>query len=126
METHYGDGNLISIVTPLLIIDGFWITSGTSTNGKSGDIHIEVDALEILNGGVINIGTSGSGAGGNLTVNASQSIRISGFRPSDTPLYFIVSGLHNRVDGDGNGGTIIVSSPSIVLEHWGGIFLLYS
>jgi filamentous hemagglutinin family protein len=77
--------------------------------GNAGNMTIMTDSLNLDSGGTINSGTTNDGAGGNITVNATQSITISGATTDGTP-----SGIYSRTVGQmvdaGAGGNITLAA----------------
>jgi len=77
--------------------------------GNAGNITIMTDSLHLDSGGTINSGTSNTGAGGSITINATDSISISGATTDGTP-----SGIHSRTIGEmsdaGAGGNNTLSA----------------
>lgn len=125
-----GDAGTISILTPdLLISDSNVNTSAAFLSGDGGDIVITVDRLEVRDGGYIDssVGLFGSGEGGNITINASESIAITGHSPYVDPEYpddFLVSSISSVTQGPGDAGVIEISSPDVSLVE--GIILATS
>ena len=108
-----GDTGSISLVTPLLTMNDARIFTTSRLAGNAGDIHFEVARLNFTNGAQANTTTYGAGRGGNLTVSASESISMSGH----SSVY--ISGLVSSTAGSGNGGSIRVTAPVLLLD--GGI-----
>jgi hypothetical protein len=79
------------------------------TCGTAGNITIMTDSLNLDSGGTINSGTTNNGAGGNITINAANSIDISGTIKDGAP-----SGIYSRTVGQtsdaGIGGNIALTA----------------
>ncbi len=77
----FGDGNAgdLTINVPQEVrIIGSAIASPTLGNGDAGQIFIDTEKLSILEGGVIATATLSRGKGGDLTINATESVEVSG------------------------------------------------
>ncbi|BCL39633.1 filamentous hemagglutinin N-terminal domain-containing protein [Nostoc sp. MS1] len=88
-------------------------TSGTN----SGSIQIQGNRVTLADGSVVLIQNQGELTGGTLTLNASNSLEISG---SD-PVARIAGSLRNETLGTGRGGDINISTPQLVLKNGGQI-----
>jgi filamentous hemagglutinin family protein len=84
--------------------------------GSAGNVTITTDSLNLNNGGTINSGTINNGAGGNITINATNTINISGTMTDGTS-----SGIYSRTVGlasdAGSGGDIVlISGQSVAIS----------
>jgi filamentous hemagglutinin family protein len=87
---------------------------GENIQGAAGNILIETARLNLSGGSLLNTGSLGStGAAGNITVNATDSLTISG----------VGTQLNSQsVDFSfGDAGHISISAPSVVIENSGHI-----
>jgi filamentous hemagglutinin family protein len=86
--------------------------------GNAGNITIATDSLSLNEGGTINSGTTNNGAGGNITINATNSMNISGATTDRTP-----SGVYSRTVGQmtdaGAGGNITLTAGQFVTMNNG-------
>ncbi|MDY6939400.1 MAG: S-layer family protein [Cyanobacteriota bacterium] len=98
----------------------------TGTGG--GDIQIMARNLQVSDRARVFSITQGSQPGGDVTVNATESIEISGvgdfpetirqFTSTDVNQFNIrVAGLYNLTFGTGNGGALIVKTPQLLVRH---------
>ena len=82
----------------------------TGPCGNAGDITIQTGSLSLGSGSQINSGTTSSGRGGNITINASDTIGISGTLSTGQP-----GGIFSRTIGAdpdaGSGGNITLTQP---------------
>ncbi|MCC5668166.1 hypothetical protein LC653_30905 [Nostoc sp. CHAB 5784] len=69
-------------------------------------------------GGTIISGTFGAGEGGNLTINADQSVQLSGFNPF-VPL--ASTQLAVGAFSTGNAGTLTVNTSKVILQNGSNI-----
>lgn len=95
-----------------------FIGSSTNGTGGSGDVTVSTGRLSLLNGARLAAGTfSGSGAGGNLTVNATESVEVSGAEPR----LFVSSLLGVSTLNAGNGGNLTVNTPRLLVRDGGRV-----
>lgn len=95
------------------------IFSSTGSSGNAGDININTQRLSIASGGIISAGTAlnSTGKGGNLTVNASESVEVTGTSSNGA----LRSLLSVRSRGTGQAGNITLNSPRINVRDNGAI-----
>jgi large exoprotein involved in heme utilization and adhesion len=86
------------------------ISSATLGGGKGGDILIDVKKLALSSGSAFDTPTKGAGMGGSLTINASDSVSISGSIGTS------ISGIYNNAFGEGNGGIVSVTTPILAMD----------
>jgi len=102
--------------------DGFGssMVTRTSGSGKAGDVFAETGKLSLNDGAWIGTYTEGKGKGGNVTLRASDSLRLSGSTPDGYPSIIAVSSLSNEPDA-GDAGDIFIESGKISLSDRGAI-----
>ncbi len=83
--------------------------------GDAGDISIETKNLSVSNVGVVSSDTYGTGRGGNITLRASESVRIS-----DPQSKVFANAMGEDADA-GDGGTILIETPNFSLLNKGNI-----
>ncbi len=104
-----GQGGTIEIAADVLRLSGRARieadTRSRRASGNAGVIRIDVRQLELSQGARISteVQENSSGAGGNINITASERVTITGRD----------SGLFSKTEGDGDGGRIIVSAPSV-------------
>jgi filamentous hemagglutinin family protein len=117
-----GSGGNIHVSTPSLILDEGNITASTSGPGHGGDIVLDIGSLIVKNNASIRSdtwkstssdGSMKGGHGGTVTVNASGSILLSGS--------LWAAALSTETATSGNGGSINVTTPSLIMEDRAGI-----
>ncbi|MEZ5581956.1 MAG: hypothetical protein R3F37_03490 [Candidatus Competibacteraceae bacterium] len=90
-----GNSGNISISSPTLIINGdIYIGTPTRTDGKAGNIYIDVASLELKNGAVIDSGSGGLDLSGALVVGKGQAGVIT-ITATDYSSYFWL--ISNRI-----------------------------
>lgn len=115
-----GDAGTISVTTPNLNISNGSIDSNTLlSSGNAGDIDINADTVTLRDGGIIStdVGEPASGRGGNISINAGQSLLITGHSPvadGSDPVY---SNLAALTLGQGDAGTIAITAPQIEVQN---------
>ncbi len=92
--------------------------SFTNSEKDAGDITISTKRLLIEDGGQAFSGSAGGGRGGNLTVNASEFVKVVGIEPIDG---FFGSRLATRTDGDGDAGNLSINTRKLIIQDGGQI-----
>lgn len=87
------------------------------TAGSSGDVLVSTGQLNITNGGIITSTSAGINKGGNVTINAKESIHISGM----TPIVLTPSLVSTLAFGSGNAGRLTVNAKQITVTNGGSI-----
>ena len=109
--TGPGHGGNIVVTAPRIDIDTYGrISAAAYAGGRGGSITVETGELSLTRMGYLDVSSRGSGAGGDLAVNATGGIRISD-RDGD-----YASGLFAMARGTGDGGTITVRAPRLVVD----------
>jgi filamentous hemagglutinin family protein len=116
-----GDAGNINLNAKTILVDGSFdtIPSGPSSNvfrggvGNGGAIQINTDTLTVSNGALISATTNGRGNAGTIAANVTTEIRIAGrslLNPQTS------SALTTSSSSVGQGGTIAISSPRLIME----------
>lgn len=91
------------------------LNNQTVGGADGGDIVVSTKHLVIQDGAAINARTFfNAGKGGNITVNAAESVQLSGFSPVNP---FAVSTIATTTNGSGNGGNITLSTGHLTLRN---------
>jgi len=90
--------------------------------GDAGSITIQTGDLMLLGGAQISSAARTDGAGGTITINAANSIRLSGQSPNATPTVGR-SGIFVSAErsASGNAGQLNIATPQIIVEANGEI-----
>ena len=80
-----------------------------TSGNNSGAIEIWGNNIAIADGSSVLIQNQGAANSGNLRVNASQSLSLSGISENRQ----IVSGIYTEALGEGRGGNIFITTPSL-------------
>jgi large exoprotein involved in heme utilization and adhesion len=91
------------------------LTTRTEGGGNAGEMKITAPKLIIEKGAQVSSGTYGrqsTGNGGTLTVNAANSVVVSGVSANGE----VVSRLTTRTEGVGTAGDMKIISPELVIE----------
>ena len=107
-----GRGGDIQLAANQVTIDaGVRRTASFGGEGAAGNVTVTGSTVSLANSGsiqsVVN-SITGAGQGGNITVNATESISMSG-----------ASGLFSVTNNAGTGGNISVSAPSLTMDGAG-------
>jgi large exoprotein involved in heme utilization and adhesion len=97
----------------LRLSDGAVLNAQTETAFKGGSITVNVNILELARGGQLVTTALSSGNAGNITVNATDSVTISGSDPNFNNRLKVdkdASGLFARTQGTGTGGTLQITT----------------
>ncbi|MDZ7968300.1 MAG: S-layer family protein [Nostoc sp. DedSLP03] len=89
-----------------------------SGTGDAGDLTINTRQLQILAGGKISSSTTNAGVAGNLTVNASESVQITGI-PDNPNLGS--TGMFAASNGVGDAGDITINTRQLLIQNGAGI-----
>jgi filamentous hemagglutinin family protein len=81
-------------------------------SGRAGDLRIDTKKLTVLDGGTISTTIFNTGEGGNLTVNASQSVTVSGVIPEVLRQSAIASAVMK-----GKAGTVTINTSRLVVRN---------
>ena len=122
--TAFGLGNAgnlsIQASGSVRISDAGAISSATA-NSTGGNANIETGQLIVETGGQILATTIGSGSGGNLTVNATESVELSGTRP-DRPSALSTQSQGSQVQSDaGDAGNLTLSTRRLTVRDGAAI-----
>ncbi|BAY65481.1 filamentous hemagglutinin-like protein [Calothrix brevissima NIES-22] len=93
------------------------INTNTNSSGKSGDVRVTTNKLQILDGAVIGNSSLGTGLGGDTTINATDYIKISGENPKNLADSVIVVGTFSQA----NAGKLTINAPKLIVTDGGGI-----
>lgn len=144
-QVFNGHGGDISLVGHHITVNGFSLLSTTGLFGSGavavgaqrfamtegsqiealtahapgGDVTITTGQLELSDGSLIRTQTGGRGTAGNITINATDSVTLSGNEASDQPsgLYsnsLAIEGVDPRLLG-GDAGTITITTPNLAI-----------
>jgi filamentous hemagglutinin family protein len=86
----------------------------TLGSGDAGSLTINTSSLIVEDGAQITDGTgiNSTGRGGNLTVRASDSIKLSGTAPNSQSS----TGLFSRTRGTGDAGSLMITTPQLIVQ----------
>jgi filamentous hemagglutinin family protein len=91
--------------------------------GRAGNVTIRTGALALTQGASIGTGTIGQGSGGTITIQARDSVVVTGARRDDLDSSSVV-GIISSVDrgGVGNAGNIRITTDSLLVRSNAGLF----
>jgi filamentous hemagglutinin family protein len=118
----------INLARPFFVTEDNPYSSGIfsqvfeEASGNGGNITIETQSLTLNEGAQINTDTFGAGDGGNLSINATESVELTGSieLSPDAILPIIPSALLAIVQKEptatGNGGDIAINTPNLEVK----------
>lgn len=111
---------LIGVSPSDLLASGLFTAVQQSAMGKAGDLEVNTRRLIVRDGAQIFAGTLGMGDGGNLTVNASESVEVTGV----SPIFRIPSGLFTTVEetATAKAGDLTVNTGQLIVRDGAQIF----
>ncbi|MEQ9553705.1 MAG: S-layer family protein [Coleofasciculus sp. G3-WIS-01] len=111
---------LIGVSPSDLLSSGLFTATQPEATGNAGDLEVNTIWLLVQDGAQIFAGTGGAGDGGNLTVNAAESIEVTGV----SPIALFPSGLFTAVaeTGTGNAGSMTVNTERLKVGDGAQIF----
>jgi filamentous hemagglutinin family protein len=107
--------NGASFESPSVLITG----TQPGSRGNAGDVRITTRKLTLRDGAVVTAGTLGSGTGGNITINASESVELSGV--TTVPSEERGSRIDTVASSSGNAGNITITTGRLVIRDGGDI-----
>jgi large exoprotein involved in heme utilization and adhesion len=84
--------------------------------GQGGNIVVTAESLALTNGATLTTDIAGQGRGGEVRVTASNEVRVSGAADSNS-----LSRLSARTLGNGNAGSISITTGSLIIEGGGQV-----
>ena len=109
-------GSIFLNASESVLVDSSFVSNNTLFDGQGGNVTIDTARLEIVNGGQLTVSTlAGSGNSGNVTVNASESVTVSG-NAENTPFTSNISvgaGAPSLETTTGNGGDLSINTPKL-------------
>ncbi|MEE2675175.1 MAG: CHAT domain-containing protein [Myxococcota bacterium] len=90
------------------------VNTSTAGAGPGGSITIDAPTIAVEDGAAIFAATGGAGTGGDVVLTASESVRVSGVGS-------VPSVVGASTYGAGDGGRILIDSPTVSLEDGGAI-----
>ncbi|NEO30028.1 MAG: S-layer family protein [Symploca sp. SIO3C6] len=93
---------------------GLFAQVETTATGDGGTLTIETRQLIVKDGAQVSAATFGAGRAGDLTVSASELVKLEGTAPDD----FTPSGLFAQVEGNdtGNAGNLTVETQQFIVK----------
>jgi large exoprotein involved in heme utilization and adhesion len=95
------------------------IEAGTAGAGRAGDIMLSVGTLTLGVGARIDSTTMGAGQGGDVVVTATNGVTVAGADSTENLLD--IAGLFAGTRGQGHGGRVQISTPTLTLEDFASI-----
>jgi filamentous hemagglutinin family protein len=105
-----GNAGHIQIATPDLRLEGGFMSVAAAGAGRAGNIEIDTARASLTDGAIIDSSTIGSGQGGEIVLNATESIRLSGFSVDNEPNL-----ISSVAFGSGDAGRIRLTTPDLTV-----------
>ncbi|MGB3638738.1 MAG: filamentous hemagglutinin N-terminal domain-containing protein, partial [Rivularia sp. (in: cyanobacteria)] len=86
---------------------------------EAGDVQIQGRQITLTEGSQVFLNSVGEGKVGDLTVKASELVKLDGTGTIDG--FQFPSGFLGDVEGTGNGGTISIETKRLIVENGGGV-----
>ena len=100
-----------------IVRPGIFASVRQDGSGNGGNITIETNTLTLNEGGQISTDTFGAGNAGDLTVNAAESIELTGTISLDrNDPSGLFANVGNTVTATGNGGNLTLNTPQLILR----------
>jgi len=125
-----GNGSNIDIQARSLFLDnGAVLDASTKGNGDGGNIRVSVNTLAATNGGQIFTTSGSSGRAGTISLNATDSVTLSGSDPNfaqrRSPNAVInpdaASGVFARTEGAGDAGNLRIETDKLTVRDGAAI-----
>jgi filamentous hemagglutinin family protein len=108
-----GDAGRITILTPLIDLDGGLISAESFAAGQAGRVGLLADRILISNAGSVESNSFGAGAGGDVDVEAKVELRVTSARDASD---LARSRITSTTAGGGAAGDVSIDAPVIVLD----------
>ena len=108
----------------LRISENGLVSSESAGSGDVGNIVLNIDRLEMKKGYISSSAGPNSRAGskgGSIAVNATESVAIAGSGVDDHGRFGEYYGIYSQTQGAANGGSIYISTPSLIVSDDGMI-----
>ncbi len=91
----------------------------SGADGQAGGVFITTSSLEVTNGAQVGASTSGIGDGGNITINATDSVKLDGSRILSPSGVLAISGLFSLVqlEAEGKAEDVFITTSSLKLTN---------
>lgn len=90
------------------------VSTATAGSGTAGNLNLVTQHLSLREGGLLSTTVFGSGSGGDLTLEASESISLTGFS-------FVPSLIPSITQGSGPGGSLLINTRQLTLTDGGRV-----
>ncbi|GET38378.1 two-partner secretion domain-containing protein [Microseira wollei] len=110
-------------ITPAGYPSTLFVGTHPQSSGNAGEITINTRRLTIQNGASADVSTQGTGEAGNLTIDASESVELSGTSTVNigNESFEAGSDLLALTTGSGKGGDIRIATPRLTVRDGGKI-----
>lgn len=118
--------SLNAIPSPLVIS---LLSANTFGKGNAGDLYLDTRKLSIEDGGLVSVSSVSDGNAGKLTINATESIDVSGSKDSQNPSYIgaiarlFVTAINDNTNSTANAGSMTINTPQLNIRDQGRVFV---
>ncbi|MBD2493899.1 S-layer family protein [Nostoc sp. FACHB-280] len=110
------------------------LSANTFGPGDAGDLHLDTRKLSIENGGLVSVSSVSRGDAGNLTINATESVDVSGMKDAANPSYigaiarlFILRTpttiISDNTTAKANAGSVTINTPKLSIRDGARVFV---
>ncbi|WP_281259168.1 S-layer family protein, partial [Nostoc cycadae] len=109
------------------------LSANTFGPGDAGDLHLDTRNLSIQDGGLVSVSSVSRGNAGNLTINATESIDVSGMKDAANPSYigaiarlFVVrtpTTISDNSTSKANAGSVTINTPQLTIRDGARVFV---
>ncbi|MBD2593096.1 S-layer family protein [Nostoc spongiaeforme FACHB-130] len=109
------------------------LSANTFGPGDAGDLRLDTRKLSIEDGGLVSVSSVSEGDAGNLTINATESIDVSGMKDAANPSYigaiarlFILrtpTKISNNSTAKANAGSVTINTPKLTIRDGARVFV---
>ncbi|BFU95961.1 MAG: protein of unknown function [Nitrospira sp.] len=100
------DAGKVTITTKTLTLNNASITTQSTSEGKGGDVVLQVGSASLSNGATINSSTTGTGRAGDVLITAGQSVTLDSS-----------SSISANTIGQGNAGNVQINAGTVTVAN---------
>ncbi|HIK07413.1 MAG TPA: S-layer family protein [Trichormus sp. M33_DOE_039] len=108
------------------------LSANTFGSGNAGNLQLDTRTLSIQDGGLVSVSTVNLGNAGNLTINATESINVSGLKDPQNPSYIgaiarlftvrTAAGISDNRNSTAEAGSITINTSKLTISDQGKVF----
>ena len=122
------NGKLIESADGIPLSGGLFVGTDIGSSGRGGRLRIQTERLNLRDGAILQATTYGSGVAGNVSIQANQSIEVSGSSAASSQIPARIAATSGGVVGlttaesrqaTGRGGNLTLSTPNLTVSNRG-------